>query len=182
MEEKLTSKSKVILTNGIILGLALVIFSVLLYILDLNLTSYMDWFKYLIIIGVVVYATKTYRDNNLNGIMTYGQALGLGTLILIIGVLMLNIYNYIFMTVIDPDFLSKVLAVVEEKLLEKGMSDDQIEMALSMQRKFATPVITSISDFVGKSILGFIFILITSAFLKKEGDPYQDAMQDINEE
>ena len=182
MEEKSISKFKVCLINGIILGLALIVFSVLLYIFDLNLKSYMDWFKYLIIVGVVVYATKTYRDNNLNGIMTYGQALGLGTLILVIGVFILNIYNYIFMTVIDPDFLNKVLSVVEEKLLEKGMSDDQIEMALSLQRKLATPLITSISDFVGKSIFGFILILITSAFIKKEGDPYQAAMQDINEE
>lgn len=182
MEEKSTSKSKVILTNGIILGLALIVFSVLLYIFDLNLNSYLLWFNYIIIVGVVVYATKNYKNNSLNGIMTYGQALGLGTLIILLGVLLSSIYYYIFVTAIDPDFLSKEIAVLEETLLEKGMSDDQIEMALSMQRKFATPIIKSIGEFVGKSIFGFILILISSAFLKKEGDPYQDAMQDINEE
>ncbi|MCD4833472.1 MAG: DUF4199 domain-containing protein [Bacteroidales bacterium] len=181
MEEKSTLKFKVSLVNGIILGLALIVFSVLLYIFDLNLKSYMNWFNYLIIVGIVVYATKTYRDNNLNGYMTYGQALGLGTLILVFGVLISNIYNYIFMTVIDPDYLSKMLVMIEEKLLEKGMSDDQIEMVLSMQRKMLTPLIASLSDFAGKSIFGFIIILITSAFLKKEGDPYQEAMQDIEE-
>lgn len=181
MEEKSTSKTKAILINGIILGLALTVFSVLLYIFNLNMKSYMDWFNYLIILGVVIYATKTYRDNNLNGSMTYGQALGLGTLILLIGVFIYSIYNYIFLTVIDPDFLDKVLAIAEESLLDKGLSDDQIEMSMSISRKMATPVISSISGFVGKSIFGFILLLISSAFLKKEGDPYQEAMQDIDE-
>ena len=118
MEEKSTSKSKVILINGIILGLALIVYSVLLYIFDLNLNSYLSWVNYIIIVGVVVYATKNYKDNSLNGIMTYGQALGLGTLIILLGVLLSSIYYYIFVTAIDPDFLSKGLAVMEEKLLD----------------------------------------------------------------
>jgi hypothetical protein len=65
--------------------------------------------------------------------------------------------------------------------MEKGMSDDQIEMAINMQKKMLQPFIMTILTFFGTAIFGFIISLITSAILKKQGDPYQEAMQDIEE-
>ncbi len=181
MEEKSTSVFKVGLTNGIILGLALIIYSVLLYVLDLNLNKYLGNVSFLIMIAIIVYGTISYRKNTLNGIMSYGQALGLATIIIVFGVFLSSIYEYIFITIIDPGHLDKVLAAAEEQLLQQGLSDDQIEMALSIQKKMMKPVIVSIMAFIGTVIIGFIISLITSAFLKKEGDPYQAAMQDIEE-
>ena len=181
MEEKSTSVFKVGLTNGIILGLALIIYSALLYVLDLNLNKYLGNVSFLIMIAVIIYGTISYRTNTLNGNMSYGQALGLAIIIIVFGALLSSIYEYIFITIIDPGHLDKVLAAAEEQLLQQGLSDDQIEMALSIQKKMMKPFIVSIIAFFGMVFIGFIISLITSAFLKKEVDPYQAAMQDIEE-
>jgi len=55
-------------------------------------------------------------------------------------------------------------------------------MGLSLQKKKMSPVLISLFSFLGMMFWGFIISLITSAFLKKEGDAYQNAMQDIEEE
>ena len=39
----------------------------------------------------------------------------------------------------------------------------------------------NIMGFFGTVIVGVVLSLITSAFLKKEGDPFQTAMQDTEE-
>ncbi|MDA3953612.1 MAG: DUF4199 domain-containing protein [Bacteroidales bacterium] len=181
MEEKSIKSFKAGLTNGIILGLALIIYSVLLYVLDLSLNKYLGYVSYVIMIAVIIYATNSHKNNTLKGNISYGQALGLATLIIVFGSLLSSIYTYVFVTVIDPGHIEKILVAAEEQLLEKGMTDDQIEMAISMQKKMMKPFMLSILAFFGYVLIGFILSLITSAFLKKEGDPYQEAMQDIEE-
>jgi len=181
MEEKSTSFFKQGLIYGIILGLLLVTYSFILYILDLSFNNYLVNVSYLIMIAIIIFGTISYRNKFLNGNISYGQALGVATLIIVFGALFSSIYNYIFVTVIDPEHIDKILAASEEQLLQQGMSDDQIEMGLSIQRKMMQPLIMSILAFFINVFFGFILSLITSAFLKKEGDPYQAAMKDLEE-
>jgi hypothetical protein len=181
MEEKSTLwKSG--LTHGLITGLALIIYSVLLFVLELNLKSGLNYLAYLIIIAGFIYGTKTYRDNALNGSITYSKALGYSTVILLVAAILSTIYNYVFFTIIDPDIVDKILAVSEEKMLSRGMSDEQIEMGIEMSKKFMSPVLMTIMGFIWTMIFGFILALITSAFIKKDDDSFQNAMQDIKEE
>jgi hypothetical protein len=182
MEEKSNSLFKSALNYGLMLGLALVIFAVLLFIFNLHMNNYLGYVYYVIIIGFLIWGVKSYRETSLNGVISYGKALGMSTIIVLIGSLIYGIYNYILITVIDPDYIEKMLALAEEQLLKRGMPDEQIEMTLSLQKKMMSPFLTSLFGFLGMMIWGFIIALITSAFLKKEGDPYQSAMQDINEE
>ena len=182
MEEKSNSYFKSALNYGLMLGLALVIFAVLLFIFNLHLNKYLNYINYVIIIAFLIWGVKTYRDTSLNGVISYGKALGMSTVIVLIGSLIFGIYTYLLITVIDPDYIEKTLAMIEEQLLKQGMSDEQIEMGLSLQKKMMSPVLMSLFSFLGMMFWGFIISLITSAVLKKEGDPYQSAMQDINEE
>ncbi|HRW64068.1 MAG TPA: DUF4199 domain-containing protein, partial [Bacteroidales bacterium] len=91
--EKNNSFFKAAVTNGVILGLALIVYSVLMYILGLNLKSFSSWLSYLVIILILVYTTKSYREKYMNNVMTYGQALGFGMLIITVGSLIYIIYN-----------------------------------------------------------------------------------------
>jgi hypothetical protein len=181
MEEKSTFwKSS--LMHGLMVGLAVVIYSVLLYVLDLNLVSALNYVVYVIFIAGFILGTKAYRDNNLNGSISYGKAFGYSMIILLVAALIHTIYSYLMVTVIDPDIIDKMIALGEEKMLEQGMTDEQIEMAQSIQTKFMNPAFMMITGFLGQVIFGTIIALITSAFVKKEGNPYDAAMQDVNEE
>lgn len=181
MEEKSTSTFKSGLINGIILGIALIAFELILHFTGLKFTKYVSLISYVILIAVIVYATNKYKKTISPESFSYGKALGLATLIVVFGAILLNIYTYFYVTSIDPEFITKSLAEVETELLNKGMPDEQIEMMVSVQRKMLKPGIIAISGLFGTVLIGFIISLITSIFLKKDGDPYQDAMQDLEE-
>jgi len=172
---------KASITNGAILGIALIIFSVLLYILDLTTTKGMNYISYVIIIAGIIWATKTYRDNNLGGTISYGQALGFATMVVVIAALISSIYSYVFMKFIDPSVIDKIIAMGEEEMIKRGMNDEQIEMTQSMQAKFMKPGLMNIIGFFALVLWGFVLALITSIFMKKEGDPYKTAMQEVEE-
>lgn len=169
------------LKHGLIVGLAMLIYSILLYILDLNLNQALGYVSYAILIAGFILGTKAYRDNVLKGNISYGKTYGYSIVILLIATIITTIYGYLMITVIDPDIIEKMMALGEEKMLSQGMSDDQIEMAQKMQKKFMSPVFMMISGFFGQMIVGAVLALITSAIIKKDGDPYQNAMQDIDE-
>ena len=106
MEEKSTFL-KNSLTHGLITGLAVVIYSVLLYVLELNLNTALGYVVYIIIIAGFFLGTKAYRNNNLNGTISYGKALGYSTMILLVVAITSTIYSYLLVTVLDPDITEK---------------------------------------------------------------------------
>ena len=80
---------------------------------------------------------------------------------------------------IDPDAMDKMMVLAEERLLDRGIPEDQIEMQMEISRKFMTPGFVSIVTVPTFTFFGFLFSLVTSAILKKEGDPFQTDMQQI---
>ncbi|MEA3443559.1 MAG: DUF4199 domain-containing protein, partial [Bacteroidota bacterium] len=133
------------------------------------------------IIAGIIYGTKNYRDNFQNGIITYARALGTGTLIVLFAGVFQGLYTYVFVTFVDTEYFDKIVEQTIIASQERGLSDDQIEATLKMSNMMRTPIILSISTILGSAFMGFIFSLITSIFLKKEGDGFEQAMSEINE-
>ena len=156
------------MNGGLILGIALIIYSLLMYFLGLNLEKWVGYVSYLIIIAGLVYTTKQYRDDVLEGAITYGKALGYGTLVALFAGIISGVYSFIFYSYIDPEVINKILEMTEEQLVNKGMADEQIEQAINMQKKFMTPAMMSLMAVPGTAFIGFIISLFTSIFLKKE--------------
>ncbi|MFC2152426.1 DUF4199 domain-containing protein [Bacteroidota bacterium] len=181
MEEKSNSIWKAGLTYGAMLGLIMIIYAVLLYVMDQSFNKGLSYVNYLFFIAIIFYGAKSYRDNSLNGFITYGHALGISMLIVLFAGIINAIYFSIHISVVDTDYISKLMVAAEEELMNRGMTDDQIEMALSMQKKMMKPAIMAALGLLGVGFWGFVISLITSIFIKKQGDPYQEAMQDIEE-
>ena len=183
MEKQSNSLFKSALTYGAMIGMGLIIYSVLLYILELSSNKALGYISFLIIAVGLFFSMKAYRDNVQNGIMTYGRGLGIGTLTLLVSAIISSIYVYIFFKFIDPGAVEQLLIAAEENMIAQGrLSDAQIEASMNITRKMMTPVFLTISGFFNNMLFGFIFVLIISAFTKKEGDPYQAAMQEIEED
>lgn len=160
---------------GLIMGIGLVAMSLLVYLVGIVKPPFwVNLINYAIIIGVIVYGTKKYRDEILEGAITYGQALGFGVMISLFASIIVAFYMLLYTTVIDPGFIDKIMEITEEELVSKGMSDDQIEAALSMSKKFMSPMFMTISTFFGNLFTGTIFSLITSIFLKKEKSLFEE--------
>lgn len=171
-ENQKPSLLKSTMNYGAMLGLSLIIFSLLLWMFDATTNRALAFVNYIIIIAGIVLATKTFRDQEQGGFITYGRALGVGTLTVVFAGIITGFFTYLLYTVIDPGLIDKTYAIMEEAYYDAGMSDSQIETAMNMAKRFTNPVMMSVFGFIGSAFLGFIFSLITSIFLKKEGDPF----------
>ena len=181
MEEKSNSIWKAGFMYGAILGLILIIYTVILYVFNQDFNKVLRYVGFLIMAIMVFYGAKSYRDNYLDGSINYGRALGISMIIVLVGAIISSIYFLIHIKAVDPDYMVKLLAETEEQLLNKGLSDEQIELSLEMQKKWTKPGLMLAFGIIGSAFWGFIISLITSIFVKKQGDPYRSAMQDIEE-
>lgn len=181
MEKQSNSMWKTGFKYGAILGLVLIIYTILLFVLDQSFNKVLPYLNYVFLAIIVFVGAKTYRDNSLGGFISYGKALGISMIIVLIAAVINSIYFYIHLTLVDPEYITKMLITVEEGMIEKGVPDGNIEMALEMQKKMMKPALMSVFGLLGVGLWGFIISLITSIFVKKQGDPYQEAMQDIEE-
>jgi len=154
---------------GLIVGIVLIIYSIIMYFLDLSLEKWVSWVSYILLIAGIVYSTIQYRDNVLGGSINYTQALGFGVLVSLFASILGAIYSYVFFTFIDPDFIGEIIEMAQEKMLDQGLTEEQVEQAMEMQKGFMKPWIMVLIYIPTLTFMGFIFSLITSIFLKKEG-------------
>ena len=172
--EKKVSVWQATLNSGLILGLALVIYTLLLYFLDQTFNTSLGYVSYLIIIIGLVLGIKSFRDDARGGIMSYGQGVGAGTVIGLYAGIIGAIFTYLLYTVIDPDLMGKLLTFTEEKLIETGrVPEEMMDQTMEFQKKLMAPWIMSISAVIGTVFFGVVVALIACIFLKKESTPFQ---------
>lgn len=164
MEERASIKS-VGIKWGLILGiLSIAFFMVGIALGDPNMTA-LRWLSILVIIGVIVMAHREYKNNG-DGFMTYGQGLGLGTLVAAVSSVISAIFSYVYIKFIDDNFLANTREMQIQEFERQGMSDEQIEMAVEMSSRFTTPEMILVIGIVFGIFIGFIISLIVSAFTK----------------
>jgi hypothetical protein len=173
MEEKV-SVWKANLTNGVILGLIGVVYSLVMYFLDLTFNKLQGYIFLVILIFIIFYMLKSYRDSFLHGNMTYGQSLGAGVIIFLYSSIIGAIFTYILYKFIDPGLLVKQLAMAEEILVKRGTPAEAMDAALAMQKKIMIPEIMAPSSILGNMFFGTIISLLVSIFTRKEGNPLID--------
>jgi hypothetical protein len=173
MEEKV-SVWKANLTNGLILGLVGVVYSLVMYFLDLTFNQVQGYVFMVVQIALLYFLLKSYRDNYMHGQITYGQSVGAGVVITLYSAIIGAIFIYILYTVIDSGLTEKQLAFVEEKMLEKGAPQEAVDAGMAIQRKIMKPEIMAPFSLLGSMFWGTILSLIISIFIKKEGNPLID--------
>jgi hypothetical protein len=168
MEQKNTSVLVNALIWGSIIGLVSVVYSVILYMLDQTLNRTLGYVGLIILIAGLALAMKSYRDNVLDGILPFGKAFGFGMLIVLVSAIIGGIYGYLLYTVIDPDLMGKMADMQAEQMLERGLTEDQVEQALEVSKRFMTPVFIFISGFIVNVLMGTVLSLIIAAIFKKD--------------
>lgn len=96
----------------------------------------------------------------------YGGQLGAGTLISLIGGIIILIGSYVCATIVFPNYLSEYQAMQEEALRTAGRSESEIQEIRDMTAKTSTPAMSSLFGFIGTVITGFVMSLILGAFFR----------------
>lgn len=162
------------LTNGLILGLIGIIYSLVVYFLDLSFNKAQGYIFIVVQIGILYYLLKSYRDNFLHGNITYGQAVGAGVIICLYYSIIAALFTYILYAFIDPDLVGKQLAYTEEVLLERNLPQEAVDAGMKVQQKLMIPEVIAPLSIAGNMFWGVIISLITAIFVRKEGNPMLD--------
>jgi len=159
------SVKSVAIRYGLITGIVTVIYSLILYMSDLNNNKWLSWISTAIMIVGIVMAHKHFKSQN-GGFMTYGQGLGIGSLLSVVVGVLSGIFLYIYMKFIDSHFMERMQEAQYLEMEKRGMSDEQIEQAAQLSQKITGPEMMVVWAIIGTLFFGFILSLIISAFTK----------------
>ncbi|MFY9151521.1 MAG: DUF4199 domain-containing protein [Prolixibacteraceae bacterium] len=169
---------------GLYIGVVIMLFSVILYVTGQTQNTTLGYLSFLIYGAAIVVAQILYRNREMGGYITYSQALGFGVAIMLFSGIVTALYTIILYSFIDPTLVDQMKAMQEEAMLQKGMSEDQIEAAMAIASKMMTPAWMSIMGLLGSVFIGTIISLISSVFIKKQPneDAFDEAMEEIKPE
>ncbi|MCB0396689.1 MAG: DUF4199 domain-containing protein [Flavobacteriales bacterium] len=172
MTEKPMSQMRIALFYGGIFGLISVASSLIFYMLGLFGAKGTGWVGYILMIGMIVIAIKNYRDQHLNGYISYGHSLGTGVLVSVIGGLIGSLFMFLMLTVIDPELMDFFKQQAESQALERNpsMTDEELAQAMKAAEMFMSPVVFFVAGVIGSAFMGLLFSLIISIFLQKKSD------------
>ena len=117
-------------------------------------------------IAIIVLGISQFKNAN-GGFLNWGQGVKIGVGIAILAALISVIYNYFFITFVEPDFMTQIMDIQNQKLLDQGRTEEQIEAANAMTEKFKSPLFASAFGIIGSAIGGFIISAIAAAIMKK---------------
>lgn len=167
------------LTSGVIFGIILILYSLIIYIFNINLFGggkmMINFLVTLvIIIACLVVFGKKAREEVYGGVATYGNMLVIGMLITLFAAIVAAIYNILLNTVIDPDYqeamFNKGIDFTREMMEKRNVPEDTIEQAIdrAMEKGIPSVIKSTIQSLISTFIFGFIVSLITSGILKKD--------------
>jgi hypothetical protein len=157
-------KTNTHLVYGAIIGLAMVIVNVILYVADLSFNNWAQWISHIpFIIGLILNAQAFSKANNAD--ITFGQAFGSGFKASAVIALITLVWSFIAMAVF-PEMQEKGMEVARARMTEKGMSDEQIEQGIQMTQKYFKVFMVAGVIF-GTMFFGAIYSLIAAAIAKK---------------
>ena len=174
MENQSISVNRMAMSYGLYMGLALILNSVIFYVMGSPFSPAGAYISYGIIIAGIAWTMYTFRESKPEGGMPYGRALGLGTLQSLFASLILAFFTYVLFKLVDPGLIDKFFTFLEEQLLKSGTKEAQIEAAMTMYRKMMSPLVYSLAQIFSVTFYGFIFSLILAIFFKRQpADPFQ---------
>lgn len=197
METQKTNSYKLAMTYGLYFGLISIVLSVIIW--ATNFMEYLGLFgsvllgilQLVLMVFLLIYFTKLYRNNELGGKITFGQAFVFGVLIVVFSTIISSLYSYIFNKFIDPDYAQRIMTMMQDKTYQwmsgKGLSEDQINDAMQKfeAKGIPSPMETLITSLEFGLIGGAIMSLISSAIVKKNinnEDAFDEAMDEVKKE
>jgi hypothetical protein len=122
------------------------------------------WIVILIQIGVLVWGLRLAAAEGKN----YGSLIAGGTIISLIGGIIIFCGSYLFTSVVFPTYFDELRTLGEQMLKAQGQTDDQIKAALDAQAPMQTSFMQALFGFIGTVVTGPIASLVIGAFVKKK--------------
>jgi len=170
------SKKSVSLKWGAISGLIGIIVFVIQDFAGLAGNQTYGWVMMVVGIAIgVTILTMAHKEfiNGGDGFMSYGEGLGIGTLMALISSIISSVFTYIYVSFVNPAYIDNIKEIQMMELEKQGMTDAQIEQAMQIGGMFTSPIGMTIMGIVGGVFMGFLMALIVSAFTKNSRPEFE---------
>lgn len=161
------------LNYGLITAVVVIVLDLVFYVLELPRESYIRLIAYLVYIGGIIWAAKSYRDIHSGGLISYGKSFSIGFMTSLFAAIIVSIYTFIFVKFIDPSVITASIEATENTLLDNpDLSDEQIDNMIEMSTRFMNPPMMAIMALIWTTFVMTIASLVVSIFIKKEETPF----------
>jgi hypothetical protein len=159
---------RVLFVIGLVAGFVQVLAGIVMYVAGVYFAAWSMFASLLVLLFCIILGTIWYRNNMLEGTMTFGQALILGIVISVSTGLIYALYNIISISFFYPHFLDDMIRNGVARIQASGLSSEQGSKLIASMKRNATVPIIALGNFVRLSIIGGIFSLITSIILRRK--------------
>ena len=122
-----------------------------------------------VLIVLMVLAHREFRRTH-DGMMTYPQGLGSGTLLSSVAAAVTCVLVYFYVKYINAGYLTAAMQAQQAALEQRGITGAQAQQAMAITSVIMTPVGILVTSLITGVIGGFIVALIVSIFTQKR-DP-----------
>jgi Protein of unknown function (DUF4199) len=171
--EKKPNVFLVCLGYGVIIALAIIVLSLILFLLNLDQNKPLQFLSYLLLIGGIILSQFNFRNKYSNGYIEYGKAFMIGMLTSLCLSIIMGVWTYIFFSFIDPGAMEEIMLQTEQQMLDRGMTDMEIEQGMKMAAMFQSVGWMTFFAVFGNYVIGMIISLVTAIFVKKENTNFE---------
>ncbi len=143
-------------------GIAIVLFLVPALIGQNPFQGVWNWIGVPVTIALFVFGHKYFKDEG-DGFMSFGQGVGIGFWISLIGTVLGGGFVYVYITFIDPVPFDLFLEETRFNMEEQGTPEEGIEMAMTWTKNLFWPIY-AVAGIVG----GVVLAMIVSIFTQKK--------------
>ena len=122
-----------------------------------------------LLIVLMVLAHREFKRTH-EGMMTYPQGLGSGTLLSSAATVVSCVFLYVYINYINTGYLAVAMQAQQAALKQRGITGAQAEQATAVTAAIMTPVGIVVTSLVTGGIGGFVVALIVSIFTR-DSDP-----------
>lgn len=141
------------------------------YLMGNDSQESMKWYGWAVIIGISVFCFRgaiLEIKNAKAGFISFKEAFTASFFSALLMCLINSIFSYVYFKYINPELIPYILEKTQENMVNGGMSDEQMEIGLSWQRKIMTPFWMSFFGSLVVLIVNALIALIMAAIMKKE--------------
>jgi hypothetical protein len=159
------------LIYGFATGGLIAVYQLVIYIFGMANNKSLGNISFMLLVVGILLSVKHYRDHVNQGFLDFGKAFTTGLLTCVFAGVIGAIYSYFQFKYMSPHLIDELLALTEDKLIRKGLTETQIEMQSMLMKKIMTPIFLSISYVFSMAFWGSLLSLLVAAIMKKPENP-----------
>ncbi|GAC1373914.1 MAG: hypothetical protein NVSMB30_16280 [Hymenobacter sp.] len=109
-----------------------------------------------------------------NGLMSFRQGVTIAVIMLLLSGLLSDLFNYVYLHYIDPDFVERMKAGMVEFMERNNVPDEQIEKSSAKMSEMQMGLGRALLGGLGNGLLGGLVLgMVVSAFTKRNPSEFE---------